>query len=157
MTNRSCRVAGCCASASSRYSAHCRTHKARLRRHGAVDQEGITKDYLRPFLRLVQARIEKNLESPLWSQLDARWSALADHARSLLAYRGAMSKHERIAAKEVLKLSDAVPPREIVETSLVLFVMNELQPRRFQFRPSISDATRQEGPRTNQSERWILV
>jgi hypothetical protein len=42
-----------------------------------------------------------------------------------------MPKHERIAAEEVLKLSDAVPPREIVETSLALFMMQELQPRRF--------------------------
>jgi hypothetical protein len=131
MIHRPCRVAGCGASASSRYSALCSTHKARLRRHGAVDQEGITKAHLKPFLRLVQARITKNRESPLWTHLDARWTALADHARSLLAYRGAMPRYERIAAKEVLKLSDAVPPREIVETTLALFIMHELEPRRF--------------------------
>jgi hypothetical protein len=131
MTNRHCRVAGCCAFASSRYSTYCTTHKARLRRHGATDQKAVTKGDLKPYLRLVQDRIGKNRESPLWSQLDARWAALADHARSLTAYRGAMPRHERIAAKEVLKLSDAVAPREIVVTTLALFVMYELEPRRF--------------------------
>jgi hypothetical protein len=128
---RLCRVSGCCSPTSSRYSIYCSTHKARLRRHGAVDQEGITKGDLKPFLRLVQARIEKNQESPLWTQLEARLAALADHARSLLAYRGAMPRHERIAAQELQKLTDAVAPREIVETALALFMMNELEPRRF--------------------------
>jgi hypothetical protein len=111
MTHRHCRVAGCGASASSRYSAYCSTHKGRLRRHGAIDQQGITKGNLQPFLKIVQTRIEKNLESPLWTQLDARLAALADHARSFLAYRGAMARHERIAAEELQKLTDAVPPR----------------------------------------------
>jgi hypothetical protein len=124
-------VAGCCASASSRYSIYCTTHKARLRRHGAVDQEGITKGDLKPYLKIVQKRIEKNQESPLWTQLEARLAALADHARSLLAYRGAMPRHERIAAQELQKLSDAVPAREVIQTTLALFVMSELQPRRF--------------------------
>lgn len=128
---RLCRVAGCCSPTSSRYSIYCSLHKARLRRHGATDQKAITKGDLKPFLRLVQDRIEKSQESPLWSQLDARWAALADHARSLAAYRGAMPRYERIAAQEVVKLSDAVPAREIVETALALFVMHELQPKRF--------------------------
>ncbi|WP_244627304.1 hypothetical protein [Microvirga tunisiensis] len=42
-----------------------------------------------------------------------------------------MPRHERIAAKEVVKLYDAVPPREIVQTILALFMMQELQPLRF--------------------------
>jgi hypothetical protein len=128
---RLCRVSGCCSPTSSRYSIYCSTHKARFRRHGAVDQEGITKANLNPYLRLVQARIEKNLESPLWPQLNARWDALADHARSLLAHRGAMPRHERIAAQELQKLTDAVPPQQVIETALALFIMQELQPRRF--------------------------
>jgi hypothetical protein len=128
---RLCRVSGCCSPTSSRYSIYCTTHKARLRRHGATDQEGITKGDLKPFLRLVQARIEKNSENPLWTQLDARVAALADHARSLLVYRGAMPRYERIAAHELQKLSDAATPREVAETALALFMMNELEPRRF--------------------------
>jgi hypothetical protein len=42
-----------------------------------------------------------------------------------------MPQYERIAAQGVMKLADAVPPREIVETTLALFVMQELQPRSF--------------------------
>jgi hypothetical protein len=42
-----------------------------------------------------------------------------------------MPRYERIAAQEVVKLADAVPPREIVRTTLAFFMMNELEPRRF--------------------------
>jgi hypothetical protein len=42
-----------------------------------------------------------------------------------------MPRHERIAAQELQKLFDAVVPRVIVETTLALFIMQELQPRRF--------------------------
>ncbi|GEO19087.1 hypothetical protein MAE02_67830 [Microvirga aerophila] len=76
--SRLCRVAGCCSPTSSRYSIYCSSHKARLRRHGAVDQKAITKGDLKPYLRLVQDRIQKNEASSLWTQLNARWSALAD-------------------------------------------------------------------------------
>jgi hypothetical protein len=42
-----------------------------------------------------------------------------------------MPRHERIAAQELQKLTDAVPPREVLETALAFFAMQELQPRRF--------------------------
>jgi len=131
MINRPCRVVGCCASASSRYSIYCNTHKARLRRHGAIDQQAITKADLNPYLGLVQARIDKNKDNPLWSQLAARLSTLADHAKGLFAYRGAMPRHERIAAQELLKLTNSVPHQEIIMVTLALFMMLELEPRRF--------------------------
>jgi hypothetical protein len=42
-----------------------------------------------------------------------------------------MARHERIAAHELQKLTGAVAPREIIETTLALFVMQDLEPRRF--------------------------
>src|SRR5829696_6033366 len=87
---RICRAPGCGARTTSRFSVYCSTHKSRLRRHGAVDQKAITKADLRLYLKLVRARIEKNRESPLWAHLEARWAALADHARGRVAFRGAM-------------------------------------------------------------------
>jgi len=89
---RICRAPGCYAHTSSRFSVYCSTHKARLRRHGAVDQKAITKPDLRPYLKLVRARIEKNRENPLWSHLESRWAALAEHARGRVAFRGAMPR-----------------------------------------------------------------
>jgi hypothetical protein len=131
---RTCRASGCTNSTSSRYSAYCSAHKARLRRHGAVDQEAVTKADLKPYLKLVRVRIEKNTDSPLWGRLEARWGALVEHARGVLAYyqRGhAGPRHERIAAQEIVKLSEAVAPREAVETALAMFMMQELERRRF--------------------------
>lgn len=128
---RQCRVAGCCASASSRYSIYCSRHKARLRRHGAVDQDAISKTDLNPHLRLVRTRIEKNQENPLWSRLDQRWDTLIGHTRQLTASGRAMPGYERQAGYEVLKLAASVPSREIVETTLAMFLLQELEPRRF--------------------------
>jgi hypothetical protein len=42
-----------------------------------------------------------------------------------------MPRHERVAAQELQKLADAVAPKEVVETVLAFFVMQEVQPRRF--------------------------
>lgn len=131
---RQCRVPGCGAVAASRYSHYCHNHKARLRRHGAVNQEGITSADLTPYLARVKARIEKNRESPAWGQLGGRWLTLVDHARSLIVQLGsgkAGSIYERKAAYEVVKIADAAKPREVVEVVLAMFIMQEQEPRRF--------------------------
>jgi len=131
---RTCRAPGCDAEVSSRYSPYCRNHRARLRRHGAVEQQGITSADLKPYLARVRARIEKNPESAAWGQLDRRWLAVVDHARSVIAYfesGKAGQRYERKAAHEVIKITDATTPRDVVETVLAMFMMQELEPRRF--------------------------
>lgn len=129
-----CRVPGCGAEAASRYSHYCRNHRARLRRHGAVDQEGVTATDLAPYLAKVRARIEKNRESSAWGQLQGRWLAVVDHARSVVAFFNngkPGSSFERKAAHEVLKIADAAKPHEVVEVVLAMFIMQEQEPRRF--------------------------
>ncbi len=131
---RFCRVPGCGAEAASRYSPYCRKHKARLRRQGAVDQEGITAADLAPYLALVRARVEKNRENPAWNQLKDRWLTVVDHAKSVIAYFNsgqAGSMYERKAALEIVKVADAVEPFAVVEVVLAMFVMQDQQPRRF--------------------------
>jgi len=99
-----------------------------------VNQKGITKTDLKPYLKLVQRRIEKNLNSHLWGHLEQRWGTVTTHARGLLAayQRGqAMARHERIAASEVAKLADHVAAQEVIRTALAMFVMLDQQPRRF--------------------------
>jgi len=132
--NRICRVPGCGAETASRYSPYCRSHKTRLRRHGAVDQEGVTAADLKPYLVRVRNRIEKNHESPAWGQLDSRWLSVVDHARSIIAHFNSGKAglgYERRAAYEVQKIADAARPRDVVEVVLAVFIMQEMEPRRF--------------------------
>ena len=120
--------------AASGFSHYCRNHRARLRRHGAIDQTGITATDLRPYVERVRQRIEKNAASPLWPQLDARWLALADHASGVIgeASRGrAGPEYERKAAREVLKLVAETEPRSVIEVALAMFLIWDQEPRRF--------------------------
>lgn len=133
MTGRQCRAPGC-TGRTSRYGHYCSTHKARLRRHGAVDQDGITKSELKPYVAIVRARIEKNADNPAWAMCEARWGDVIGHAQDVLAlYQNGKAGYrwERTAAAEVMKLADAVAPREVVETVLALYLFLDREPRRF--------------------------
>src|SRR5262245_65807330 len=109
--NRTCRAPGCWAPAASRFAAYCGPHRSTLRRHGAVDQTGVTKTQLKPYLTLVKKRMAKNPDSIAWVTLDERFRALVDHAEGILATfakEKAGSRFERVAAPEVVKLAEAV-------------------------------------------------
>jgi hypothetical protein len=89
---------------------------------------------LKPYLKLVRARIAKNPENVSWVTLDNRWRALVDHARAIMSdyYKGrAGSRFERAAAFEVLKLADDVAPRAVVEVTVAMVMMRELELRQF--------------------------
>lgn len=131
---RICRAPGCAAETSSRYSHYCGTHRGRLRRQGAVDQQAITKTELASYQRLVEARIERNPDNAAWDRLDDAWMGVVGHAKGVLAAEKqgrAGVRHERLAAREVLTLADAVPARAVVVCTLAMFVMLEMEPRRF--------------------------
>ena len=129
-----CRVPGCNAAVSSQYSTLCPIHKSNLRRHGHASQRGVTAAELRPHLASVRARIKKNRESPAWTQLERRWLTVVEHARGVVAeyYAGkAGYAYERKAANEVLKIAEAVPPRDVLEVVLAMFVFEARDPKRF--------------------------
>jgi hypothetical protein len=131
---RTCRAPGCREQAASRFAAACHAHRTAYRRHGAPDQKAITKAQLSPYLKLVKARVAKNPESIAWVTLDERWRALVDHARGILAdYASgrAGSRFERAAAHVVAKLAEDVKPRDVVEVTAAMVVMQELDPRVF--------------------------
>lgn len=131
---RTCRAPGCGEPASTRFSLYCRAHKTRLRRHGAIDQEGVTEAALGPYRRLVRARVKRNETSPLWAQLEDRWATVVNHAKGIVAAheRGETGySHERKAAHEVIKVAGDVEAKAVVETALALFLMEGEQPRRF--------------------------
>ncbi|HEY7552925.1 MAG TPA: hypothetical protein VH913_25810 [Hyphomicrobiaceae bacterium] len=129
---RTCRAPDCRERAASRFAAYCHAHRTALRRHGAPDQKAITAAQLKPYLKLVKARVAKNPENIAWVTLDERWRALVDHAEGVLAdyARGrANSRFERAAACEVVKLAADVKPRAIVEVTAAMVMMQELDPR----------------------------
>ena len=135
---RLCRASGCERSTTSRFSVYCPRHQSRLRRQGDVAQEAISKADLKGYLKLVRQRIEKNRDSPAWGQLEARWLALVEHAKGIVAAFHAGKpgvRYVRKAAQEMLKVAEAAAPRTVVETVLAVYVMQELDPRRFRSDP----------------------
>ncbi|MBO1906641.1 hypothetical protein KHP60_15655 [Microvirga sp. 3-52] len=130
---RTCRVPGC-TEPTTRFGAHCTTHKAAMRRHGDPRQEGVTKAQLEPYVKLVEARIAKNAANPVWTQLDDRWQALTRSAEAILAayHNGRPGLRQEVrAASEVKKLGQAVEPREVIVTALAMYLMLYQEPRRF--------------------------
>jgi hypothetical protein len=131
---RICRAPGCRERAASRFAAYCPAHRTALRRHGAPDQKAIANAELRPYLRLVKARMAKNPDHIAWVLLDERWRALVDHAEGTLAdyAKGrAGSRFERAAADQIVKLAADVAPRDIVVVTGAMVMMQELAPRAF--------------------------
>jgi hypothetical protein len=103
-----------------------------------VAQVAISKADLKGYLKLVRQRIAKNPESPAWDQLEARWTAVVGHAKGVVAsFQSGKpgARYVRKAAEEALKVAEGVTPREVIETVLAVFVMQELDPRRFRSDP----------------------
>jgi hypothetical protein len=99
-----------------------------------VEQRGITGRDLVSSLKRVRARIEKNSENPAWERLDDRWRALVGHAQEVIARfesGRAGASYERRAAVEVVSVAQSAEARHVVEVVLAMFVLLELEPRRF--------------------------
>ncbi len=117
-----CRVPGCNAPVS-RWGSLCSTHKTRQRRHGHPQQQGVTKAELAPYAAIIRLRKARNPDSPLWPGIEARWFALVDHCRGVVAasLQGkAMNRFERQACYELVKLADHAEAAEVVETALAV-------------------------------------
>lgn len=125
-----CRVRLCGEPPASRFSPYCRRHKSTHRRQGAPDQTAITITELKPFLDRVRVRIAKNEASPLWAHLDASWEAITTGAREE-AGRRVGNRYQRSAAYELLNIDADSTPREIVITTLAMFVLWHDMPWRF--------------------------
>lgn len=132
--NRLCGVRNCSSPTASRFAGYCHLHQANQRRHGHVDQRAVSKAQTKRYIATVRARIAKNAHNPAWTTLDERWRALVERANEIVARfeRGApCSRFEKIAAYEVVKLGGDVPPRAVVEMTLAMVLMRELEPRSF--------------------------
>lgn len=127
-----CAVPGCRSPKLPR-SPLCNTHKSAKRRHGDAQQRGITVRDLAPYVKSVRAHIRRNSKNSVWEQLDNLWRLLLDElGRELeeLRNRPAVA-YDREAKEQLVKLKDAVKPREAVEVILAMYMLQEFDPRRF--------------------------
>jgi hypothetical protein len=131
--NYICNAPGCSSPASTKFGQYCRPHVAQLRRHGAIGQTGITKADLKVYRHIVEARLEKNNDKPLLTQLEARWGAVLTYAQTVReeARSKPMVRYRREAAIEMLRIGKNVQARDVIETALAMYVMQDQEPRRF--------------------------
>ena len=131
---RPCQALGCTAMAASGFSHYCRNHRARLRRHGAVDQTGITATDPRPYVERVRQRIRRTQRAPCGDSLTPDgWPLLTTRVASSGKPPGDEpdpSTNGR-RAREVLKLIAETEPRSVVEVALAMFLIWDQEPRRF--------------------------
>jgi len=129
-----CAAPGCGRPTSSAFSRYCALHKANLRRHGAVDQRGLTKGELKPYEARVRARIRANPKSPVWPKMEARWEDVVRYAQVVIAdWEGgqARSSYTLGAAREVVRLGALVDARDVVVTTAAVFLFDQIEPHRF--------------------------
>ena len=132
--SRICKAPGCNGQRSTQFSPYCRAHRARLRRHGDINQQGVSKAELEPYLRQVDQRRQKNPESAIWDHLERRWQAVGSHARAVIGDhdRGqAVQRNELQAAREVLLITGGAATREVVDTALAMYLMQGAELHRF--------------------------
>lgn len=127
-----CRAPGCGAR-TTRYGRYCNTHKSRLRRHGNAEQEAITKTDLKQYLNLIERRRLANPANPFWTALQERWSSVCQDAESTIVFLSTRAglRSDLQSAQEVLKLQSSCDPRGIIDTTMAMFMMLEMEPRRF--------------------------
>ena len=136
--NRPCRAPGCTGTTSSRFSPYCTAHRGRLRRQGSVDQRPISKRELASYVKLVEKRIAKNADNPAWGRLEDSWGRLLHHAKGIVAEAASGRpgpRHERTAARELVRLGDHVATRDVVVCALAMFVMLQLDGHKFPTAP----------------------
>ncbi|ANY82988.1 hypothetical protein BB934_32755 (plasmid) [Microvirga ossetica] len=131
--NYTCIASGYSSPASTKFGRYCRPHVAQLRRHGAIGQTGITKAELKAYGRIVSARLEKNRDKPLLTQLEARWGVVQTYAATVRdeARSKPIVRYRREAAVETLRIGKNVNARDVIETVLAMYVMQDQEPRRF--------------------------
>jgi hypothetical protein len=128
-----CAVSGCTKTAK-RYGRYCNTHDTRDRRHGHPRQETVRTKDLRPYRDIVRRRIQRNADAAAWQTLETIWRQTVRHCQARLReYLGGKPaiRWERLAWEEIIKLAQAAEPREVIETTAAMVVMQSFDPWRF--------------------------
>lgn len=123
-----CRVTGC-PNRSAGHSPLCHRHRSRKRRHGHAEQRTIGKADLKPFIEVVHTRIAKQPDAKLWSICDQRWEVLTSSWRSQPP--DTIYRFVRAGTKELVRLADTVSGREVVITTIAMYLLQAHDPRLF--------------------------
>jgi len=115
-------------------------------------QTTITQARLKPYLKMVKGRVQKNPGNPAWTIVKARWAALVEGARETVAayYRGRPAHRPTvIAAEAIVKIGPEVAD-DVWQTVAALYLMAEYEPRSFRdddgFRFEMVRLVRNHGP-----------
>jgi hypothetical protein len=73
------------------------------------------------------------MEKPVLTQLEARWRAVITYAEGVRqeARSKPMVRYRREAAVETLRIGKSVEAKDLIETVLAMYVMQDQEPRRF--------------------------
>jgi hypothetical protein len=127
-----CAVSGC-TKAAKRYGRYCNTHGTRDRRHGHPRQETVRTKDLRPYRDIVRRRMQRNADAAAWQTLETIWRQTVRRCQPRLReYLGGKPaiRWQRQAWEEIIKLAQA-EPREVIETTAAMVVMQSFDPWRF--------------------------
>lgn len=132
--HRTCRAGACLRKAATPYGNYCAKHASNNARHGHPEQKGVTKGELKPYLRMIAERRAKHPNRPAWKSMENRWKGLVDIADGVIAEANQgkpMYRFNRMAAIEIKKLDNTVETQKIVDVVLAMYLLQELDPRRF--------------------------
>lgn len=128
----------CCAIGCERtaggYSRLCDLHKARKRRHGDAEQDGVTVHELAPYRARVRTRIAKNASNATWGLIQERWAVATRYAATELqeyATGVPYQRHMRESWESIGRIARDVEPTAVVETVLSMYLLQEERPGRF--------------------------
>ena len=83
---------------------------------------------------MVVARQKANPASPAWAILEDRWKATKDYAKTVVnAFEGgeASNRNTVDACRQLVALWDAVPPSQVVQMALAIYLQADDRPHRF--------------------------
>lgn len=142
-----------CSDRVSGLSHYCNGHRKRHKRHGSADQESILAEHLEPYRREVRRifagkakavgscqgqgvgqRLPKTEDTAPGKCMRENWTAVLNYARDELRALASGQAHirwQRLAHLELVKLGDSAEFNDILEVGLAMFLMVDMEPRRF--------------------------
>jgi len=127
-----CNAAGC-GRQTAGYSQFCSKHAKRNHRHGHHEQQGVTRERLKPHLELVRRFMARRGEA-LWATLEAVLATALKDAKGIVAERLSGrpgNRFEAAAASEFARVVESVPARSVIETVAAVVILREREPRAF--------------------------
>jgi len=116
------------------HGVNCSVCLARIKRHGDAHQYAIRPNHLEPYLRIVQRVRERNVHLN-WDAIHSRWDVVVNHAKDFLAeWRAgkAIISYHRSGAEAIVTLSEKVDAKDVIDTAIAMYLMDEFEPNRFQ-------------------------